>query len=344
MIYSRGSEVLFAITEHELEVDYYTADVVAYNDQYPYGMLMPGRNESSSDYRYGFQGQEMDDEVKGKGNSINYKYRMHDPRIGRFFAVDPLTAKYPHYSPYSFSGNKVIAWVELEGLEESQEPASAGAHKLVPLLYVVTDEAVLSVVMETATATTTTFVSTAFATVFAIFIPTSTGSGADAVPKQVLPVDLFSFGPPMDPSEVEELIGLNERVLDLNAMERGRYTILKRKMDAADGRTTDENNSERRLIATDVNKARILAQEITGLGAGAEYWKGSMNHNRGEKIGLISPDGTNGYRYDIDKDGKFHINIEQTFDFNGISYEINTRIDIPGGKEAYDAKMKELQK
>lgn len=43
---------------------------------------------------------------------------MHDPRVGRFFAVDPLTAKYPHYSPCSFAGNKVIQAVELEGLEE----------------------------------------------------------------------------------------------------------------------------------------------------------------------------------------------------------------------------------
>ena len=43
---------------------------------------------------------------------------MHDPRIGRFFAVDPLTSSYPHYTPYSFSGNKVIHAVELEGLEE----------------------------------------------------------------------------------------------------------------------------------------------------------------------------------------------------------------------------------
>ena len=43
---------------------------------------------------------------------------MHDPRIGRFFAVDPLTAKYPWYTPYQFSGNKVIQYVELEGLEE----------------------------------------------------------------------------------------------------------------------------------------------------------------------------------------------------------------------------------
>ncbi len=42
---------------------------------------------------------------------------MHDPRIGRFFAVDPLTGKYPFYSPYAFSGNRVIDAIELEGLE-----------------------------------------------------------------------------------------------------------------------------------------------------------------------------------------------------------------------------------
>lgn len=60
----------------------------------------------------------MDNEIKGEGNSLNYKYRMHDPRVGRFFSVDPLSPKYPHYSPYSFGGNKVIMFVELEGLEE----------------------------------------------------------------------------------------------------------------------------------------------------------------------------------------------------------------------------------
>jgi hypothetical protein len=59
----------------------------------------------------------MDDEIKSEGNSVNYKYRMHDPRLGRFFAIDPLAAKYPHNSPYAFSENMVIHAIELEGLE-----------------------------------------------------------------------------------------------------------------------------------------------------------------------------------------------------------------------------------
>lgn len=83
-------------------------------------MLLPGRHGNTSDYRYGFQGQELDNEIKDEGNSVNYKYRMHDPRVGRFFSRDPLAAQYPHYSPYSFSGNKVIHRLELEGLEDAR--------------------------------------------------------------------------------------------------------------------------------------------------------------------------------------------------------------------------------
>jgi len=69
------------------------------------------------EFRYGFQGQESDNEIKGNGNSVNYKYRMHDPRLGRFFTLDPLSVKYPHNSPYAFSENRVIDGIELEGLE-----------------------------------------------------------------------------------------------------------------------------------------------------------------------------------------------------------------------------------
>ncbi|PZO26507.1 MAG: hypothetical protein DCF13_13750 [Flavobacteriaceae bacterium] len=82
--------------------------------------MIPNRHGSVDDYRYGFQGQEKDDEIKGEGNSLNYTFRMHDPRVGRFFAVDPLFREYPFYSPYSFSGNRVLDAIELEGLEPAQ--------------------------------------------------------------------------------------------------------------------------------------------------------------------------------------------------------------------------------
>jgi RHS repeat-associated protein len=86
-------------------------------DYLPFGQVLPNRHGNDNQYRYGFQGQERDDELKGDGNSLNYEFRMHDPRIGRFFALDPLSFKFPHNSPYAFSENRVIDCVELEGME-----------------------------------------------------------------------------------------------------------------------------------------------------------------------------------------------------------------------------------
>ncbi len=68
-------------------------------------------------YRFGFQGQEGDDEVNGEGGSYAFKYRIHDTRLGRFLSVDPLSSSYPWNSTYAFAENSVIAFIDLEGLE-----------------------------------------------------------------------------------------------------------------------------------------------------------------------------------------------------------------------------------
>ncbi len=73
--------------------------------------------DNFSGYRFGFQGQEGDDEIVVEGNSYAYKYRINDGRLGRFVSIDPLAPKYPHNSPYAFSENRVIDGIELEGLE-----------------------------------------------------------------------------------------------------------------------------------------------------------------------------------------------------------------------------------
>jgi hypothetical protein len=86
---------------------------------------LDGRTVSGG-YRYGFQNQEKDDEIKGEGNSVNYMFRMHDSRIGRFFAIDPMADKYPQNSPYTFSENVVINSIELEGLEKKLAIAMSG--------------------------------------------------------------------------------------------------------------------------------------------------------------------------------------------------------------------------
>jgi len=98
-------------------VRHYLADVRSANDYYPFGMLMPGRKFNAGSFRYGFQNQESDDEIFGEGNVVNFKYRVHDARLGRFLSVDPLNSSFPWNSPYAFSENRVIDGIELEGLE-----------------------------------------------------------------------------------------------------------------------------------------------------------------------------------------------------------------------------------
>src|SRR5205085_11731384 len=84
-------------------------------------MQMPGRKyDEGSGYRYGFNGKENDNDVKGEGNEQDYGMRIYDPRLGRFLSVDPITKSYPHYTPYSFAGNKPIKHIDLDGLEEAK--------------------------------------------------------------------------------------------------------------------------------------------------------------------------------------------------------------------------------
>jgi RHS repeat-associated protein len=105
-------------TIHDGIADYYIADVITANDYYPFGMQMPGRKYAATGkYRYGFNGKENDNEVKGEGNQQDYGMRIYDPRLGRFLSVDPLVKKYPMLTPYQFASNRPIDGVDLDGLE-----------------------------------------------------------------------------------------------------------------------------------------------------------------------------------------------------------------------------------
>ena len=45
---------------------------------------------SAVSYRFGFNGKENDNEVKGAGNSVDFGARIYDSRLGRWMSVDSL--------------------------------------------------------------------------------------------------------------------------------------------------------------------------------------------------------------------------------------------------------------
>jgi RHS repeat-associated protein len=110
------SDVKLPVVDGGLIVSY-RAVVVSSTDYSPFGVGLVGRSYSLEEYRYGFQAQEHDGELWE--GAVNYKYRVEDPRLGRFFSVDPLFRKFAFYSPFQFASNSTIMSVELEGLESS---------------------------------------------------------------------------------------------------------------------------------------------------------------------------------------------------------------------------------
>ncbi|HEY9083476.1 MAG TPA: hypothetical protein VIN73_09080, partial [Vicingaceae bacterium] len=89
--------------------------VATISNYYPFGSPQPGRNFSSGDYRYGFNGYEKDDEVKGSGNHYGFMDYGYDPRTGKRWNVDPKTSSSPWQSPYTYAANSPIENIDTDG-------------------------------------------------------------------------------------------------------------------------------------------------------------------------------------------------------------------------------------
>jgi RHS repeat-associated protein len=100
----------------DLKVTQVKSPVIQSDDYYPFGLTFNSYSrENSVPNKFKFQEQEHIDDLGLNWDS--FKWRNHQPDIGRFFNVDPLAEKYVYWSPYAFSGNQVVNARELEGLE-----------------------------------------------------------------------------------------------------------------------------------------------------------------------------------------------------------------------------------
>ena len=110
--------------------------VLQATDYYPYGLsfneydkerlkeVSPGVYAPELRNRYRFQNQELQKDLDL--GWYHYKYRMHDPAIGRFGGVDPLAEDYLYNGTYVFSENRLTNGIELEGAEFMWSPLIVG--------------------------------------------------------------------------------------------------------------------------------------------------------------------------------------------------------------------------
>ena|GEM_PF-6884977 len=94
----------------------YDLNVLSLLNYYPFGMSMPGMGYEAGGSRYGFNGMEKDDVIKGVGNSYDFGGRnLYSSRLGRFGSPDPLDFKFPFFSPYAYAWNNPIFFIDSEG-------------------------------------------------------------------------------------------------------------------------------------------------------------------------------------------------------------------------------------
>jgi len=110
-------------------VSRYRPVVVSAQDYLSFGAIMPGRSYTAPNggYRYGFNGKENDNEVKGSGNQQDYGERIYDTRVGRFLSTDPMFSTFPWNSTYAFAENDPINFIDLDGLQKGR-PARPGSN------------------------------------------------------------------------------------------------------------------------------------------------------------------------------------------------------------------------
>jgi RHS repeat-associated protein len=93
----------------------YFEEVEAVNSTLVLSSLIFFEEDKSPGYRYGFNGYERDDEVKGSENSTDFGDRMYDNRLGRMFKPDPFEFAYPGTTPYGGMGSNPIVNTDVGG-------------------------------------------------------------------------------------------------------------------------------------------------------------------------------------------------------------------------------------
>jgi RHS repeat-associated protein len=119
-----SNESNFDVFFDNLQVVHKPGPILEETHYYPFGLTMAGISAKAigelQNKEKTFQGQRFDDDLGL--DWVQFKWRNHDPQIGRFIEIDPLADDYVYNSPYAFSENKVTGHVELEGLEAITAP------------------------------------------------------------------------------------------------------------------------------------------------------------------------------------------------------------------------------
>ena len=89
----------------------YDGNITQHSEYLPFGELLVDEHRNSHNTRYKFNGKEFDQET---GNYY-YGARYYDPKTSLWLSVDPLAEKYNECSPYNYTLNNPVKYVDPDG-------------------------------------------------------------------------------------------------------------------------------------------------------------------------------------------------------------------------------------
>lgn len=88
------------------------------NNYYPFGLKHSGYDGGklgNQNYNYKYNGKELQKDLDI--NLYDYGARNYDPAIGRWFNIDPMAPKYFSHSPYTYTLNNPVYFIDPDGMQ-----------------------------------------------------------------------------------------------------------------------------------------------------------------------------------------------------------------------------------
>jgi RHS repeat-associated protein len=91
-------------------------EIMQENHYYPFGMnqMGPWYEVVTPENKYQYNGKELNEELGL--DWLDYGARWYDGAVGRWGQVDPMAERYHNFSPYHYTGNNPVIYIDVDGM------------------------------------------------------------------------------------------------------------------------------------------------------------------------------------------------------------------------------------